>query len=873
MNLDQIKQGLEQAFFTENHRIVFWYDAEQSFTEEIKALDLDAVKVVNMAHESVLETKFNLELEDTQSKYLLYFPSAEPDSLKDWMLDMKLYSRSFYADRFSIIFNELGLTKQSVRAHLAQREKFLASRSRIDALKKHVQPEHDEQALDLAMVAALVKSESNEWLHILFALANEAVQENTGLEDNPSSLDEIQKYGLVPAWVMTLQTEVGYQASVEELQGEENFKLGQFLIRLLVTGFCESSGQVPDWAKSLQLSNGIARSTARAILSRWKDSSKYSKSFDEISGWVANAIDIQSKIRNFQLNDLVDSAIFEVVEQKIIRDIAQQIPNAHQPELNHFQKLISKRLDGHWASQHQEDEKRRKYRTIYIALKAAIRLFELRLGYLNGFNFATCEILYKAYEQNLYAFDQAYRHYVEASQRAHVEILKYLDDEVENCYAYWYIDRLAKNWGECLEAEQGLKHWSIPKVSHQYHFFKDQVKPLLSDKTGRRVAVIISDALRYEAAQELCERINDKRYSEASLSSQLGVLPSYTTLGMASLLPHETLEYKDNVSDDVFVDGLSSKGTQARAKILASKNATAFTADVVKAWKKDDGRKELSQYDFVYIYHNMIDARGDNVSTESETFNAVEDAITDLTELTHKILSNFNISRVIVTADHGFLFQQSKLDSADRTAIVDKPVNVLKSKKRYVIAKSLPETNEAWKGSTQDTAQSISPTDFWIPKGANRFHFVGGSRFVHGGAMLQEIVVPVITVKSLRDKKAEEKTTRKVKVISPTTSLKMVNNIQKFEFLQTEEVGGVLTANTITVAIYDGDKQVSSEETITFDASGDNFNDRKKHVLLSLLGNNFDRNKDYFLIIKDKQLGTENYRYKVSIDLITDDFF
>jgi hypothetical protein len=36
---------------------------------------------------------------------------------------------------------------------------------------------------------------------------------------------------------------------------------------------------------------------------------------------------------------------------------------------------------------------------------------------------------------------------------------------------------------------------------------------------------------------------------------------------------------------------------------------------------------------------------------------------------------------------------------------------------------------------------------FWIPKGANRFHFVGGSRFVHGGIMPQEIVVPVLTVK------------------------------------------------------------------------------------------------------------------------------
>jgi hypothetical protein len=40
MNLSQLQQGLEQAFYTEQHRIVFWYDAEQSFTEEIKALSL-----------------------------------------------------------------------------------------------------------------------------------------------------------------------------------------------------------------------------------------------------------------------------------------------------------------------------------------------------------------------------------------------------------------------------------------------------------------------------------------------------------------------------------------------------------------------------------------------------------------------------------------------------------------------------------------------------------------------------------------------------------------------------------------------------------------------------------------------------------------
>jgi len=76
------------------------------------------------------------------------------------------------------------------------------------------------------------------------------------------------------------------------------------------------------------------------------------------------------------------------------------------------------------------------------------------------------------------------------------------------------------------------------------------------------------------------------------------------------------------------------------------------------------------------------------------------------------------------------------------------------------------------------------------------------------------------------------------------------------------------------VAIYDGEAKVSSEETLTFDSASDSYNDRIKDVRLSLMGSNFDRQKDYFLILKDKELDHEIQRYKVTIDLaIEDDFF
>jgi len=102
----------------------------------------------------------------------------------------------------------------------------------------------------------------------------------------------------------------------------------------------------------------------------------------------------------------------------------------------------------------------------------------------------------------------------------------------------------------------------------------------------------------------------------------------------------------------------------------------------------------------------------------------------------------------------------------------------------------------------------------------------------------------------------------------------MVNNIQRFDLMQTEAVSEQVLPVTVSVAIYDGNKVVSSEEIVTFDSTTDSVSDRVKKVRLSLSGTGFDRNRDYFLVIKDKDLNTEIERFRVTIDLaFTDDFF
>ena len=60
--------------------------------------------------------------------------------------------------------------------------------------------------------------------------------------------------------------------------------------------------------------------------------------------------------------------------------------------------------------------------------------------------------------------------------------------------------------------------------------------------------VIISDAFRYETAYTLFEKLQADEKCSASIAAMQGVLPSYTPLGMASLLPHKTIEYTDSYS-------------------------------------------------------------------------------------------------------------------------------------------------------------------------------------------------------------------------------------------------------------------------------------------------------------------------------------
>jgi uncharacterized protein (TIGR02687 family) len=341
---------------------------------------------------------------------------------------------------------------------------------------------------------------------------------------------------------------------------------------------------------------------------------------------------------------------------------------------------------------------------------------------------------------------------------------------------------------------------------------------------------------------------------------------------MASLLPHKTLAYKPE-SPDVLVDGKPTSSTENRNEILKAVDGMACKAVDLLAMKRDGGREFVKDKRVVYIYHNTVDSTGESASTEDKTFEAVRRAIDELAALVSYVINKLNGSHVIVTADHGFLFTESAPGEPEKTKLAEKPEGTVRAKKRYLIGHHLPDHEAAWHGKTKVTAGADGGMEFWVPRAANRFHFTGGARFVHGGAMLQEVVVPVVTIREVEGKSAKETKTRPVTVQVLGSGHKITSNRHRFQLIQVEAVGERVKPVTLKVAVYEGDEPVTNVETVTFDSASEKMDERKRWVPLVLRDRPYDKKTPYRLVLRNAETGVEQQSVPVVIDrAIHDDF-
>ena len=914
MNLAEFIKGIEAKF--KNCRIVFWQDEDSEFVEQLSevhsAMHERGTEVIELDTSSQLEVKQRIELKQPNANFLLYSNKPVNEPKRDWLYDIRQYASHFYADSSAMILNELGM-RIEFRQEISRYKRFFGNKQRYNKLKKLLPENADKALLELAMLAVLLKVESvsfNAVIHQLFdAYAHKP-------EDANQLLGELEKYDLAKPFWSFVVAEFGYIEPAlwqsDDISDNDAVKAKQpslhdLLIKLLVTDCLQAlqtsgvDAANSQFGQSLsahilpmrldrnvydqlpaELQDKMANAAAKRagiinFVANWRESRTLASSYNIIASVIAAELEISSKLADLtQPEQLLHVETFKEADQQLLKTLAKDLPAFTRTEVDDW---ITTRLRGHWCVATEN------FAPMYKALKAARHFYELKEKHADGFDFQSCKQMYAAYTEELYQFDYAYRVFcencIELNKTNGGDLLKAtgLVDDIERLYVDWYLHDLAVVWGKLVDNESLLNSWKLTSVNNQQDFFNQEVGSLLSNGPVKRVFVIISDALRYEVANEIGQQINDEKRYQAKLHSQLGVVPSYTQLGMGSLLPHKTMTAHLGKTVEYRADGLSVHGLDNRNKILAKHKGAAFKANDVLNWTNQEGREKVRDLEVVYIYHDNIDAIGDKHATENLTFEAARDAISEIKNLVSRIINRLNGSRVIVTADHGFLFKMTDVTDSDKTSLKVKPDGAVEAKKRYVIGTKLPTDSYYWTGRLVNTAgidvTSGDDAEFIVPRGSNRFNFVGGAKFIHGGIMPQEICVPVLHVRELDTKAQTKHSKQKVGVVPLNSPVRIVSNIDRIQLLQTDAVGDKFKARELELWIESPEgKRVSAVEKVLFDSTSDKLDERKRNVSVKLEGSGFDRNLSYKIILKDTDASQSTATHTVTIDLaIEDDFF
>jgi len=868
MNIENLTKTLKRVFSEKNKRIIFWYDTEKEFEETLSVIKINDVSIIRIDKYGSLELKIKLEVEDTHGKYILYAPYAEFAPENDWLFDIKLYSYIFHADQASILLKELNLEQQSLRPYLKKRKAFFKSQDRLNRFKQLIKSDDSEDDLDLKMIAVITKADQPEPFSTLTKLLVSSCHKGKFIIDEPSQMWlQIEKFGLEATLWKILARKFGYIKA-------DSPSIVDFLIRVFVTDLSVSlNTELPTALTHFTIPDSLHSNNCTVFLAQWRTNTKYYKYYNIISKFIAKKLKIDELLMPLDFESLLEVMTFESVERRIVSTLRNQIGKDLENDYQAANDAIKHRLDGYWATTVLNDDlKENLYQTVYNALEAAISLFELRKKYDPGFSYKSSKDMFGAYTTELYEFDHHYRIFHELADKADMagwDVLKTLKETVENCYSGWYIENLALTWGDFLENMANdtlMNEWRIPYETNQYEFFRSKINPTLKQSSKNRLFVIISDAFRFEVAEELTRIINGKYRLKAELDHMLGVLPGYTALGMAALLPHDIISINDSSKGDVIVDGKPCGSIDQRANILSDYNGTAIKADSLLSMSKNSGREFVKPHRVIYIYHDKIDAIGDKAVSESNTFEAVRQALNDLYALVSFIINSLNGTRVIITADHGFIYQEKAPEAIDKSSLDINSENTIKTHKRFILGKNLGEPHNTVSGNTKITSNTDTEMEFLLPKGTNRYNFVGGARFFHGGAMLQEIVIPVITVTEMKGKHTEKSEIRQVGVSLLGSYKKLVTNRPIYKLIQTDPVSERMKPITLKVSLRDKNDLISNEETVTFDSSSTSMDERQKSVKLTLQSGSYDNKKEYFLVMRNTD-DTEYDRIPIIIDI------
>jgi len=728
---------------------------------------------------------------------LLYKEDKQPEPVKNWLLDVELAHTVFRTDQVAIWLSELELPSEFTE--LAE--------SRKQLLKSLLEPDDTLSQICLKMLAvatgAIQKGDAR--LDVILELLMADMENN-----NAYTL--IERCKLDRFLWQQVTNNYGYQSNKPTVK-DYAFELFKFCyLAELPTGL-QGTSVDPDLSIKQESTKQNMSNSALVFFKRWKDSRTHQKTFEWLSEQCSTIMNIENDLQYRSLKDVIELDYFRIIDQKVIHELVNGVAN----------RTVSQGEVALWCRQRRQGHWYNDFAHLYDAVDVASQFFALLDA--AKFDMASASEAVQRYTTHWYKLDQLYRQYIHALKvSSQHTLLSSLTEQIENLYTNNYVQPLSNAWQQHVDS---MTYWKVPDVVPQNNFYNHWVKTKYLDKK-KKVCVIISDAFRYEAGEEMVSRIRQEDRFEAELNHALSAMPSYTQLGMASLLPQSKeypLQLADNKTGTVFMGELSTQGTDNRDKILKTLHgdrASAVQAKSLIEMTQTDSRELLKANDVLYIYHNRIDHAGDKMQSEGEAFEATEKTFDDLLKLIKK-LTNANANNLLITADHGFIYQNSKLEESDYLA-KDVDGGILYNDRRFVLGKGLA-CGKSLKSFSSEELGLQGDVHAVIPKGIQRLRLSGsGSRFVHGGASLQEVIVPVISINKRRSSD-----TRMVGVDILRGGSSVITSGQlSVTLYQAEAVTDKAKPRTLRVGIYsESGKLISDSHTVVLDLTSENARERE----------------------------------------------
>jgi uncharacterized protein (TIGR02687 family) len=825
--LKRIQARLNQEFSKEGRKLIFWYDEGGKFLEIVNNLDIDA-KIYKLQKDNTFATKVLLEIEDTESNYLIYADFEMPKHVDNHLADTILYSTVFKPDLLSLFMNEAGIDPK-FRHVLEQYKKFFdAADRRQKFLDLHIDRFNSAQTIEVAIMSVICKCYTASYDEVVKTVLTDSLEKNQYLK-------EFNKYEILNTFWQHAQIHYGYF--------EDNPTLEKFVIALLIT---YTAHKLPVEVKAFEKHLCAKKGNVTTFISNFMNNVLCKELYDSLARRVAQSLNIEKVIGALETTELLSFDTFECVDRELIkRSIKMLLEASNLTDVKNF--CIKKR------QQHYGEDFKNEYECIINASKFLMALENYNIKESYG------DII-KRYVDKDYLIDQYYRKfYFYYDKIEDISCFEDLKQNIENIYTNDYLRKSTTTWSKVLSYV--INDYKIAKQKDFYRSYVDNQKD--------RVVVIISDAFRYECAKELSEKLKQETY-EPAMEYMIGSIPSYTSLGMASLLPHKEMAYDNKYK--ITVDDLPCYDLSQRNKILVQYNSDSIAVnyDDIMRKKRADLRDMFIGKKVIYIYHNQIDARGDKPSSENEVFNACEEAIQEIAKLMRVLTRDISALNYIVTADHGFIYKRDKIEESDKVNIP--PNSNIELNKRYILSDEFIQLEGSQTFSMNYLFGKDNNSYVAVPVGSDIFKAKGGGQnFVHGGASLQEILLPVLKVHT---HKATVEPNKVDLSLLNLMSGKIINLITNLDFIQTQPVSEDFVAATYSIHFEDAmGERITNTEQIVADKKSKEPVNRVFKRCFRFREKKYSPVEKYYLLIVDQATNATVIKKEVIIDIAFADEF